>query len=158
MYPSSRGGARWVRSTPAFVDKVEPSFSSEDRFSTPKPSFCPEDRFSTPKAFPNAPGGVPERSQEHSRTPSRTPHRPHQAEVAPERAMPRFPPLPIGIFGCTPASFLEQEHCAGDNRFIRHSIHTRDAHNSEQVYLRSNASAQASQAAIRRVHQPQVVA
>ena len=76
---------------PAFVDKVEPSF-------------CSEDRFSTPKALPSPPGGVPDRSREHPGTPPGTPHRPHQAEVAPEPVGARVSPVPIDIFVYTPVS------------------------------------------------------
>ena len=74
------------RSMAAFVDKVELSF-------------CSEDRFSLPKAPRNALGGVTDRSREHPRTPSGTPHKPHQAEVALEPSLPWFSPLPIATFG-----------------------------------------------------------
>ena len=80
-----------TRSITAFVDKVELSFFSEDRFSSPK-------------APRNAPGGVPDCSREHPRTPSGTPHKPHQAEVAPEPVWPRFSPLPADTLGVHLAS------------------------------------------------------
>ena len=56
------------RSMAAFVDKVELSF-------------CSEDRFSRPRAPRNALGGVTDRSREHPRIPSGTPHRPHRADI-----------------------------------------------------------------------------
>ena len=65
------------RSMSAFVDKVELSL-------------CSEDRFSRSKGPRNALGGVTDRSREHPRTPYGTPHRPHRAEVAPELVGPRF--------------------------------------------------------------------
>ena len=75
----------------AFFDKVEPSF-------------CPEEKFYPPKALPNTPGGVPDRSREDTLTPSGTSHKPHQAEVAPERALPRFSAPSAAILVLHPAS------------------------------------------------------
>ena len=79
-----------ARSMAAFVDKVELSL-------------CSEDRFSRPRAPRNALGGALDHSLEHPRTPSGTPHRPHRAEVAPEPVGPRVSSLPIDTFGDTPA-------------------------------------------------------
>ena len=72
----------------AFVDKLELSF-------------CPEARFSRPKVPRTAPGGVTDRFREHPRTPSGTPHKPRQAEVAPERALPRFSPSQLPSWSAT---------------------------------------------------------
>ena len=78
------------RSMAAFVDKVELSL-------------CSEDRFSRPRAPRNALGGVPDRSREHPRIPSGTPHRPHRAEVAPEPVGPRVSSPSAATLGHTPA-------------------------------------------------------